>query len=133
VTIQGRVLKHVTGHAGNGNMKINEFNNDSIDEFQPNFDIVDDVCVYMRNDPIFYRKHFFPMIDKMSNDFANKKKINPKTTLFPVVEKAIKRYVEVYELARTDADVFTEKDRMAIAKKIYAEEMHEIKKGTYNS
>jgi hypothetical protein len=49
------------------------------------------------------------------------------------VEKAIKRYVEVYELAKTDADVFTEKDRMAIAKKIYAEEMHEIKKGTYNS
>ena len=49
-------------------MKINEFNNQQ-DDYRPNFDLVDDICIFMRNDPMFYRKSYFPMVNNMSEMF----------------------------------------------------------------
>ena len=28
------------------------------------YDVVEDVAIYMRNDPMFYRKHYFPAMTK---------------------------------------------------------------------
>jgi len=44
-------------------MRIDEFSQ-PVDDSLP-FDVVDDVAVFMRNDPQFYRKSFFPVVDKM--------------------------------------------------------------------
>lgn len=52
-------------------MKINEFFDQPIDDKLP-FDVVDDVCVFMRNDPMFYRKSFFPAIKRMQHCGKNK-------------------------------------------------------------
>ena len=104
---------------------------DQSNDFKPNFDVVDDICVYMRNDPIFYRKNYYPMVDAMEACFNEGEKVDTKDLLFPVVDAAIRKYVEQYQLAKTTEEIFTPEDRMAIAKKIYSEEMSEIRKGTY--
>jgi hypothetical protein len=36
-------------------VKINEFYDQPIDDSLP-YNVVDDVCIFMRNDPMFYRK-----------------------------------------------------------------------------
>ena len=45
-------------------VKINEFYDQPIDDSLP-YNVVDDVCIFMRNDPMFYRKSFFPAIKRM--------------------------------------------------------------------
>ena len=112
-------------------MKINEFNNQQ-DDFRPNFDLIDDICIFMRNDPMFYRKSYFPMINNMMEMFAKGQKINPSKTLFPVVDNAMNAYVKCYNLAKSPNDLFTKDDRMNIAKRIYSEEMNAIRQVTYN-
>ena len=112
-------------------MKINEFSTDTRDAFKPSFDVVDDLCVFMRNDPQFYRRSYFPMIGGMAECYEQGGKFNAKKELFPVVDDAMKKYVATYELAKTVGEVFTSEERMAVAKKIWAEEMGEIRKGTY--
>tara|TARA_R110000851_G_scaffold18465_4_gene58098 strand:- start:166 stop:510 length:345 start_codon:yes stop_codon:yes gene_type:complete len=112
-------------------MKINEFSTDDRNEFKPSFDLVNDICVYMRNDPMFYRKNYFPMVDAMDECFKSNVKVNGKELILPVVNKAIRQYVEMYNLAKTQNEVFTKEDIKAIVNKVYSEEMGQIKKGTY--
>jgi len=59
VIIQDHVLRHVTGHVGSGNMKINEFADiDPTKENDLGFDVIGDMQVFMKNDPMFYRKQY---------------------------------------------------------------------------
>ena len=99
VTIQDRVLKHVTGHVGNGNMRIDEFaapTNDSLP-----FDVADDVAIFMRNDPMFYRKQLFPAIMNMKDRHDAGKDCVAEDVLGPVVDEAMDTYCEKFKLGRT--------------------------------
>ena len=44
-------------------MRLNEFTD--IEDKELPFDIVDDTIVFMRNDPMFYRRHYFPAVSKL--------------------------------------------------------------------
>ena len=129
--IQGRVQKHVTGHVGSGNMRIDEFSTDTRDAFKPDFDVVNDLCIFMRNDPQFYRKVYFPMISGMAECYEQQGKFDAQADLYPVVDQGIKVYVTRFKLAKTPGEIFTSEERKAVAKKIWQEEMGEIRKGTY--
>ena len=54
---------------------------DTTQDFGPNYNIVDDVHVYMRNDSDVYRKQYFPMLCKMQERLASGKKISAKDIL----------------------------------------------------
>jgi len=109
-------------------MKINEF-------AQPqdtglDFDIVDDTVVFMRNDPQFYRKKYFPAMSSMADRVRGGKDID-RSAVGNVVDSGINSYCKKFNIARKPADVFTIEDREAIIEKICSEELKEIEGGAY--
>ena len=109
-------------------MKINEFAK-PMDDRLP-FDIVDDVAIYMRNDPIFYRKQLFPAIMKMKDIHSAGKAPNPERCLGDCVSKAMESYCAKFNLGRKE-NVFKDDDRNLLIKKLFGEEMTQIKNGAY--
>jgi hypothetical protein len=96
-----------------------------------NFDIVDDTCVHMRNDPMFYRKEYFPAIAQIADMQREGTNDNPQDILMPMIEKGITDYCTKYKIARHPDEIFRDDDRKAIFDKIYKEEMKQIEKGEY--
>ena len=110
-------------------MRIDEFTA-KIDTKLP-FDLADDVVVFMRNDPVFYRKHYFPAISNLADRFRDKKEINDTSIIGSMVDKGMNTYCKKYKLGRKPADIFTADDRHTLINKITSEELEEIKKGSY--
>jgi len=109
-------------------MKINEFAQQ--DQNSLSFDIVDDAVVFMRNDPIFYRKKYFPAIASVADEYRNNQNLN-RSVLGNMVDSGINSYCKKYKIAKAPADVFTAEDREAIIEKICSEELKEIENGAY--
>jgi len=101
------------------------------DENKLGYDIVDDVVVFMRNDPVFYRKHYFPAMAKLADTLNTGKEINRKSQMNPLVDSGINTYCKKFNLPKKPADLFTLDDRSAIMDRIYSEELENIKKGEY--
>ena len=110
-------------------MRIDEFAKPMNDQLP--FDVVDDVCVYMRNDPMFYRKTFFPAMADVSDKLERGDSIDTKVLMRPLVDKGIKSYCKKYLPNKRPEDVFTSEDVDACCNKIEQEEMPNIKKGIY--
>jgi hypothetical protein len=110
-------------------MKINEFA--QRDDFKLPFDIVDDLHVYMRNDPMFYRKDYYPTMTRISDLTKAKKKVDPHKEFTPMIDKACESYCTKFDIARDPSEVFSENDRKALVSKIYSEEIEGIRKGEY--
>ena len=110
-------------------MKINEFLQQ--DENAINFDIVDDTIVYMRNDPMFYRKSYFPTVSKMADMHRAGQNVEAEPLLGPMVDQAMEGYCKRYKVARSPSELFTTDDRLSILNRIATEELEEIKKGEY--
>ena len=61
-------------------MKINEFTDYQMPT-ELDYNIMDDIHYFMINDPNFYRKHYFPTIDKAKKDGNN-------STIRPLIDTA---------------------------------------------
>jgi hypothetical protein len=94
------------------------------------FDVVDDVAIFMRNDPIIYRKSLFPAIMNMKDRFDSGKKCVAEECLGEIVDSAIPEYCNKFKLG-SPKNVFKKGDRDSIVNKLYAEEMTQIKNGAY--
>jgi hypothetical protein len=110
-------------------MKIVEFANPG--ENKLNFDVVDDVCVYMRNDPTFYRKSFFPTMSRIADMHRAGKEINAQECMSGMIESGLNSYCKKYKVASIPDEVFTQDDRDRIIDKLFSEEMEQIKQGEY--
>jgi len=110
-------------------MRIDEFSQPA-DTSLP-FDIVDDVCVFMKNDAQFYRKSFFPAVSRIADMHRAGKEINQNECLGSMIEDAIGSYCKKYDIARQPDEIFNNDDRQSIIDRVFAEEMEEIKKGEY--
>jgi hypothetical protein len=110
-------------------MRIDEFANR--DDFKLPFDIVDDLHVYMRNDPMFYRKNYFPAMTRIADLTKNNKKVDPHKEFTPMIDSAIQSYCKKFDLGRDPSDIFSEDDRKALVSKIYSEEIESIRRGDY--
>ena len=95
------------------------------------FDLVDDTVVHMRNDPMFYRKEYFPTFSKIADLQRAGKDFKPHDIVMPMIEKGITSYCKKYHVAKQPDEVFRNDDRTAIFDKVYTEEMKEIEKGEY--
>jgi len=128
VIIQVQEQKQDTGRVGSGNMKINEFTTPQDTGLK--FDLVDDAVVFMRNDPMFYRKKYFPAMSSMADRVRNGKDID-RSVIGSVVDSGINSYCKKYNLAKGPSEIFTADDRNSIIEKICSEELVEIDKGAY--
>ena len=109
-------------------MKINEFA--AQPENRLNFDVVDDAVVFMRNDPVFYRKKYFPAMASMADRVRNGKDFD-RSVIGSVVDSGMNSYCKKYKLAKGPSDIFTTEDRDAIIEKICSEELKQIESGDY--
>jgi hypothetical protein len=110
-------------------MRINEFSQQPENRFD--YDVVDDVCAFMRNDPIFYRKSFFPAISRIADLHREGKSIDKKQCLGQMIENALEAYCKRFDVADIPDQMFNDNDRNSIMDKIFSEEMEQIQKGEY--
>jgi hypothetical protein len=95
------------------------------------FDLVDDTCMHMRNDPNFYRREYFPTMAKIADMQREGNNDNPRKIIMPMIEKGITDYCSKYEIAGHPDDAYNNDHRTAIYDKIYQEEMKAIEQGDY--
>lgn len=112
-------------------MKINEFFKG--DDKKVPFNVVDDLTIFMRNDPMFYRKHYFPMMAKISDMHDRGKSVDPIVLMKPVVDQGVNTYCKKFNLGSKPDKLFSEQDRKEVIQKVYSEEMPYVKKGTYRA
>lgn len=111
-------------------MKIVEFFDKPIDQSLP-FDVIDDITVFMRNDPMFYRKEFFPAVLKIKSLNDKKQKINPHKEFGPMIDRACESYCRKFKINRRPEELMSLEERKALVDKLFSEEMTNIRKGEY--
>tara|TARA_Y100000389_G_scaffold81572_1_gene78139 strand:- start:438 stop:767 length:330 start_codon:yes stop_codon:yes gene_type:complete len=94
------------------------------------FDVVDDVAIFMRNDPMFYRKSLFPAVMKMKDRHDSGKECNANDCLGDCCDKAMKMYCNKFKLG-SPGNIFRSEDKDLLIKKVFGEEMKMIKDGAY--
>jgi hypothetical protein len=109
-------------------MRIDEFAQPTNDNLP--YDVVDDVSVYMRNDPMFYRKKLFPAIMRMKDMHSKGKTVDATEALGAICDEAMGRYCDKFSLGRTE-NIFKDEDRGLLINKVFGEEMKMIKDGQY--
>ncbi len=111
-------------------MRIDEFTNKK-DERELPFSVAEDLMVFMRNDPMFYRKKFYPCMSDMQDTKVKGQDVDfPKCTR-PMVVSAMEDYCRKFNVSSNPQSVFTKEDEDAIIEKLYDEEMIKIESGDY--
>jgi len=91
-------------------VRLTEFN--QIDkEPKLDYDLMDDVYFYMMNDDDFYRKQYYPTMNKCKQTGDNE-------ALMPVVDSCIKEYCTKYKIPKQIADQITSEDKKMLMQRI---------------
>jgi hypothetical protein len=113
-------------------MYIREFvSNIKTDKDELPFDIEDDLVVYMKNDPMFYRKHYYPAVLKMQSAHQQNKTLDATSLWTPIVKRAIVPYMSKFDINKNPQDIIKKENIVSIANKINSEELGHIKNGSY--
>jgi hypothetical protein len=103
-------------------MKINEFNDLDIPEEilpKPDFDVPSDLLVFMRNDPMFYRKTFFPAVEAYK---ANKKNVGPIKSM---IGTGLNEYCKKFNIQNPKEELLNDGDVVELARTIIQDIMSE--------
>jgi hypothetical protein len=109
-------------------MRIDEFAQPMDDKLP--FDVVDDVAIFMRNDPMFYRKSLFPAIMNMKDRHDSGKSCVAEECLSEVCGRAMESYCSKFKLG-SPTNIFNPEDKGQLIQKVFGEEMKMIKDGAY--
>ena len=90
---------------------------------KPDYDVASDLLIFMRNDPMFYRKNFFPAIDKY--------KENTKDTapLENMVKRGLGQYCNKFQIENPVEEMMGEGDIQDLVRTIIADEMEDLEEG----
>jgi hypothetical protein len=123
--------RHVTGHAGNGNMKIYEVFSPLGGEQDEMSDVnwMDDLKFFISNDTDVLSNYFFPAVRKHKEygDHPNAYKIYIKP-----IEKCKDVYIKKYKITEPEAK-FPKGSLITLAKKMAEEQKEYIKNGDYEN
>lgn len=103
-------------------MKINEFNDLDIPEEilpKPDYDVASDLLIFMRNDPMFYRKNFFPAIESYKSNKKNTAAIKN------VVETGLNEYCKKFNIHNPKQDLLNDGDIIELTRTIIQDIMTE--------
>jgi len=95
------------------------------------FDLVEDAIIFMKNDPMFYRKDYFPTVAKMADYYRENSSYDPTPLLQPMITRGINSYCKKYKLANMPDDIFHEDHRQRLLNKVREDEIKQIEKGDY--
>ena len=104
-------------------VKINEFHDMDIPQEiipKPDYDVPSDLLIFMRNDPMFYRKNFFPAVEKY--------KENTKDTapLENMVKRGLGEYCNKFKIENPKDELMGEGDIIDLVRTIIADEMEDL-------
>lgn len=128
VIIQGQDTRLVTGHAESGNMKIEDLNLKIGDKLP--YNVVEDLCVFMKNHPDFYRKEVYPRFVEVQDAVQNGGKFNKKSML-PMIEKACQQYVQEYNIKMRPQDLLTDGEKMECVSNLLKAELENFRNKEY--
>ena len=111
-------------------VKINEFHDGEQDDNKLNFSIVHDLHTHMKNDPMFYRKQYYPTMCGCQDKLQKGESIGPED-LMDMINKGVKHYCNKYDLPKRPDDLLAQEEVLSLAEKIYGEEMESMRKGDY--
>jgi hypothetical protein len=94
------------------------------------YDVAEDLIIYMRNEPMFYRKHLYPALIDVQDAVKNGKQYNKKS-LFPVIERAIKEYINRFNIKALPEDIMNDQEKMDCVSRLLASEQENFKKSSY--
>lgn len=94
------------------------------------YNVVDDLCIYMRQDPEFYRTSLYPAMIDVQEAVKSGGKYNKKNML-PVVEKAIAQYIKKFEIQKRPQDLLQDSEKMECITKLLKDEVESLRKGDY--
>ena len=107
-------------------VKILEFNDlDIPNEIlpKPDFDVPADLLVFMRNDPMFYRKNFFPAVEEYKK---NKKNTKP---LENMINQGFDQYCTKFNIQNPKKEIFNIGDVKRLVAEIISDEMKDLNEG----
>ena len=99
-------------------VKINEFHDQDSENLypKPDYDIAEDLMIYMRQDPMFYRKKYFPALE----DYKTSKKEKYLTNM---VRHGLDSYCDKFGLPHDKNELLGDGEISEIVRNIIADEM----------
>jgi hypothetical protein len=107
-------------------VKILEFTQEPNDSLP--FDVVDDIQQYMKNDPAFYRRIYYPTMCKMQECGESE---NPKDLVAPMALLAARNYVKKYKINKVPEELLTAEEMDDLVNRVYEEEIEACNRGEY--
>ena len=112
-------------------MKINEFADiDPTKENDLGFDIIGDMQVFMKNDPMFYRKQYYPTMAGLQDKLKGGRSPVPQD-LSPMIDKGCQQYCNKFDIPRDPTKLLTKEEYNSLAEVICSEEMEALRNGEY--
>jgi hypothetical protein len=100
-------------------VKINEFHDMDIPQEilpKPDWNVGEDLLVFMRNDPMFYRKSLFPAVD----DY---KKTKDSKVIIRMVKQGLGDYCNKFNIPNPIEDLMNDGDIKEVAKQIILQDI----------
>jgi len=94
------------------------------------YDISQDLIVYMRNEPMFYRKHLYPALIDVQAAVQKGGKYNKKQML-PVIEKGLQAYVNRYGIKKPAEELMNDQEKLECISNLLADEQDNFRQGAY--
>lgn len=96
------------------------------------YDVVNDLITYMRNDSTFYKTHYYPALHRISQKYKKTGKIDFQEYMKPVIKQAILTYCSVYNTPEEPHELFGDSEKTAIMDRITKDEVKQIRNGEYS-
>jgi len=95
------------------------------------YDVVDDVVVFMQNDPDFYRTETYPTLVNVQKAINNGGKFSKKQ-MFPMIDKAIESYIKKFKIPkRNDRILNGDAEKMECATRLLNAEKENFRNKEY--
>lgn len=110
-------------------VKMNDFSKINPNEPLP-WNVAEDLMIFMRNDPAFYRRHLYPSMIDVQEAVRDGGKFN-KRKLVPIVDRAIESYVKKFNIKKRTEDLITDSEKLQLIDELLKAEVENFRKGTY--
>lgn len=94
------------------------------------FSVVQDLHTHMKNDPVFYRKSYYPTMCDCQSKIKAGQPIGPGD-LNNMIETGVKHYCSKYDLPKRPDDLLSKEEKMSLAELIFGEEEELLRNGEY--
>lgn len=98
---------------------------------QDEFDLMEDLLIFMRNEPVFYRKKYYPMIMQMRACAKKQTQFDKNRSILPIVKSAYREYCKKYKVNPQNHQ-YSKTNVSSLLSRIYSEEMQSINRGEYD-